>query len=195
MADTILNWFKTYESIAIWLEGIALLAIFIWDRIDSHQQHKQTLAQMEIMRNQALATETAANAANKNTKALINSERAWMLVDIGKLPPFDPDPNQLQFLWIFPTIKNCGKTVARIKRIRGFVKLIPEGQDLPIVPEYILGQGFDEQVDIVLPPDVPVQARLGVSGDEFTKVREGKFSLFVHGFIELFRRYIRRAEA
>jgi hypothetical protein len=115
---------------------------------------------------------------------LINSERAWVLVDIGKLPPFDPDPNLVQFLWIFPTIKNYGKTVARIKRVAGIVKLIPEGKKLPIVPEYILGQGFDQQIDTVLAPEVAMQPRLGISGDEMIKVRQGKLSLFVHGFIE-----------
>jgi hypothetical protein len=45
-------WLKTYESVAIWLEGVALVAIFIWDRIDSHQQHKETLAQMDVMQRQ-----------------------------------------------------------------------------------------------------------------------------------------------
>jgi hypothetical protein len=39
------------------------------------------------------------------------------------------------------------------------VKLIPEGEKLPVVPEYTLGQGFDEQIDIVLPPEVPMQPR------------------------------------
>src|SRR6266852_8833311 len=122
------SWLDSHQYLALWIEGIALLLIFSWDRWDSHQQYKQTLAQMTIMQNQARATETAAHASSKSAEALINSERACMLVDIGKLPPFDPDPSHLQFLWIFPTIKNCGKTVARIKKIRGIVKLIPEGQ-------------------------------------------------------------------
>jgi hypothetical protein len=125
-------------------------------------------------------------AINRQTTTAQNSERAWVLVDIGKLPPFKSDPNQLQILWIFPTIKNYGRTVARIKRVAGIVKLIPEGQNLPVVPEYILGQGFDDKIDIVLPPEVPIQPRLSVSGDEFLEVQKGKFSLFVHGFIEYF---------
>ena len=134
----------------------------------------------------AIATIVLALYAVRQTEALINSERAWILVDIGKLPPFNADRNEVQVLWIFPTIKNYGKTVARITRIVGIVKLVPEGQDLPVVPEYILGQGFDERIDTVLPPEVPIQPRLGVSGDEFISVREGKSSLFIHGFIEYF---------
>jgi hypothetical protein len=76
------DWLKTHESVAIWIEGIALLAIFIWDRVDASQQHKQTLAQMEIMENQARATETAALAASKSVEALINSERAWIIAEL-----------------------------------------------------------------------------------------------------------------
>jgi hypothetical protein len=115
-----------------------------------------------------------------------NSERAWVLVDIGKLPPFKPDPNKLEILWVFPTIKNYGKAVARITRVAGIVKLIPEGEKLPIVPEYIVGQGFDEKIDTVLPPEVPLQPRLAIGGDELIEVQKGKRALFVHGFIEYF---------
>lgn len=82
MVETVINWLKTYEFIAIWLEGIALVAIFVWDRLDSRKQHEETLAQMEIMRGQARATETAANAATKSAEALINSERAWVIAEL-----------------------------------------------------------------------------------------------------------------
>jgi hypothetical protein len=109
-----------------------------------------------------------------------------VLVDIGKPPPFDPDVNKLEFLWIFPTMKNYGRTVARIKRVAGIIKLIPAGEQLPETPEYIVGQGFDEKIDAVLPPEVPMQPRLGVSGDEWIQIRQGTLSLFVYGFIEYF---------
>src|SRR2546423_1610298 len=53
------NWFDSHQYFALWLEGIALLAIFIWDRIDASQQHKQTLAQMSIWRKQIHADRVA----------------------------------------------------------------------------------------------------------------------------------------
>ena len=46
------SWLETHEFVAIWLEGIALVAIFIWHRIDSHHQHKETLAQMDVTQRQ-----------------------------------------------------------------------------------------------------------------------------------------------
>jgi hypothetical protein len=50
--EGLIPWLQTHEFVAIWLEGIALLAIFIWDRIDSHQNHKETLAQIDVSQRQ-----------------------------------------------------------------------------------------------------------------------------------------------
>lgn len=82
LIPSILNFLNSYQYLALWLEGLALVLIFVWDRIEASQQHKQTLAQMGIMRNQTSATETAANAANKSAEALINSERAWLIAEL-----------------------------------------------------------------------------------------------------------------
>lgn len=172
-----MNWAK--NILAPLITNWPLVGVAVWGIIVA-------IRTLRVLREQTEATRIAAEAAKASADALINSERAWVLVDIGRVPPFKPDPNQLQILWIFPTIKNYGKAVARIKRVAGIVKLIPEGQSLPVVPEYSPGQGFDDQIDIVLPPEVPMRPRLSVSGDEFIKVQNGKVSLFVHGFIEYF---------
>ena len=42
------DWFKRNEHVALWLEGIALILIFVWDRLDAQAEHKETLAQIEI---------------------------------------------------------------------------------------------------------------------------------------------------
>ncbi len=75
MWETFSTWLRKYESIAIWLEGIALVAIFILDwkqrkeqRKDREEQHKETLAQLNVSQAQA--------------DALVNSERAWVMVDV-----------------------------------------------------------------------------------------------------------------
>ena len=68
MWEEFLTWLTRYESVAIWLEGIALVLIFVWDRIDSRHQHRETLAQLAVSQKQA--------------DALINSERAWVMVTV-----------------------------------------------------------------------------------------------------------------
>ena len=72
MLNALLNWFKTYEFIAIWLEGIALVAIFILDwrerrdqRTDREQQHKETLAQLQVSQKQLEASLEQVEASHK----------------------------------------------------------------------------------------------------------------------------------
>src|SRR5882762_2731268 len=57
MFETIINWFRTYEFIAIWLEGIALGAIFIWDRVDSGGQETHAIAQLKASQDQVEAAQ------------------------------------------------------------------------------------------------------------------------------------------
>jgi hypothetical protein len=180
----VFHWLQTNEPIAIWLEGLALVAIFGLELAEykrqgreRREQHEESAAQMKIAR-------ASADAAKASADAVLNSERAWVLVAIGPLPNFNPTPDSVEILWVYPTLQNHGKTPARIKRIAGVVKLIPPGQQLPEMPEYPKGQGLDDVLDIVLPPEVPLQPRLGISGQEFIEVRNGKQSLYVHGFVE-----------
>jgi hypothetical protein len=64
MFETILNWFKTNESIGIWVEAIALVAIFILDfmerkdqRKEREGQHKENLAQLQVSQDQVEAAQ------------------------------------------------------------------------------------------------------------------------------------------
>jgi hypothetical protein len=71
-----LEWFRNHEYVAIWLEGIALVAIFVWDRLDSRSEHRETLAQLEVSRANASTGKASADA-------LMNAERAWVLAELG----------------------------------------------------------------------------------------------------------------
>jgi len=70
--STILTWLRTNEqSLAIWVEGFALVAIFLLELkeykrqgVDRKEQHEESAAQLKIMQSQA--------------DALVNSERAWI---------------------------------------------------------------------------------------------------------------------
>jgi hypothetical protein len=64
-------WFSNHEWFAIWLEGIALVLIFIWDRIDAYHQHKHTEEQL----NAAIA---AAEAAKKSADLSAAIQRPHM---------------------------------------------------------------------------------------------------------------------
>lgn len=67
------KWLKDYESVAIWLEGVALVLIFVWDRLDSRSQHKETLRQLAITEKQAEAAKQSADAAKLSAEATMES--------------------------------------------------------------------------------------------------------------------------
>ena len=53
------DWIKASEPLALWVEGLALVAIFIWDRKDAKDQHEETLEQHAIWRRQIHADRVA----------------------------------------------------------------------------------------------------------------------------------------
>ena len=123
-------WLRTNEqSVAVWLEGLALVAIFglelkeYWrqgrDRID---QHQETLKQLEIMQAHADATKGAAEAARISAQAVLNSERAWIEIKLG--PPVQSDywdysqSNSTDLFECSIEIENHGRTVARIESLQ-----------------------------------------------------------------------------
>src|SRR5260221_14632720 len=87
------EWLLAHEqSLAVWIEGGALVAIF-WlelkeyrrQGVDRAEQHRETLKQFEIMESHAIAAKDNAEAARITAQALLNSERAWIEIELG--PP------------------------------------------------------------------------------------------------------------
>ena len=56
MWSAFLDWLTKYEAFAIWLEGIALLLIFIWDRKDAGEAREESTKQLAVSRDQVEAT-------------------------------------------------------------------------------------------------------------------------------------------
>jgi hypothetical protein len=131
----------------------------------------------------AIAARANAETAKANTKAVINSERAWVLADnIGKLPEFTPTTNKLEILWIHVPIKNFGKTVARITRIFGLalIKKMDDPLPLPQEPEY----AGPRTCDIVLPPNATYRLDVGVGTFNLTGVKQGMDTFYIYGFVD-----------
>jgi hypothetical protein len=131
---------------------------------------------------QAKKTADAAEATEKNVEAVLNSSRAWILVDPGVIPDdFEPDPNLIAFLEIRPIIKNYGKTPAKITRMGISQVNLPTNDKLPPEPT----DQHVQSADIVLPPDLPIQPlKLMIAQTDFIEVRRGDPLLYVHGFVD-----------
>lgn len=135
--STVFAWLAAHEqSLAIWLEGLALVAIFGLELKEYKrqgreriEQREESVAQMTIMQSQADATRDSAIAAKEaaevariSAQAVLNSERAWIEIKLG--PPvqsdywdYDQSPNTDVFQCSIQ-IENHGRTLARIESIR-----------------------------------------------------------------------------
>ena|ERR1700722_2305623 len=90
-----LDWLRRNESVALWLEGIALVLIFIWDRKDRKQDHAETIEQMKVMSASAQAAQKSAEVTEASLKLQkvameqwIDTE-AWSATSSGYIPPGD----------------------------------------------------------------------------------------------------------
>jgi hypothetical protein len=90
--STLFCWLQAHESLAVWIEGFALVAIFFWDRLDNRSAHKETLKQMAIMQSQADAAKDAAEAAKANAEAarlnaqvVLDTERPLIVMSVEPL--------------------------------------------------------------------------------------------------------------
>ncbi len=56
MCSAFFDWLSKYEAVAIWLEGIALMLIFAWDRKDAREARDESIKQLGVSRDQVEAT-------------------------------------------------------------------------------------------------------------------------------------------
>jgi hypothetical protein len=109
----------------------------------------------------------------------IDSERAWILVEIGEIQP--TLRTDLQSIWLTPIVKNYGKTSGRIQRVSATSRTVSSLDALPAVPEY----GKENSFDFILAPSVPIRPMTVVlPGRELQNVVEGKNHVCIYGFID-----------
>lgn len=124
----------------------------------------------------------------ENANALLNSERARLLVTIGPLPAFTIDPNKVQIMWLHPTVQNHGKTPATITKMRLRAHQVSSVDGLPEEPIYDIAgnreiRRFDGET--LFPPNVTVSPlSAGVDARDFVPIRQGTSILYLYGIVE-----------
>lgn len=148
-----MDWLRTHEFIAIWLEGIALLLIFVWDRLDRRKQHRETLAQLGVSQKQVETAQNNAAAARASAASLIHTERAWVMAELGW-----PEKSVLHVVRsaskseaegpvervttsVELTCRNEGRSPAWIDNVYGHLEILPAGSPLGS-PNRSDGQNF-----------------------------------------------------
>ena len=110
-------------------------------------------------------------------------ERAWVSAEIGQLPELSADVARIAILYILPTFKNSGRTVARIKKIAVRQHQISKAGKLPLEPEY----SGEHIFDFMLPPEKPIQmasGNIGLTQEEWLKINRDEVALYVYGYVD-----------
>jgi hypothetical protein len=171
--SAVFHWLQANESLAIWLEGVALVAIFGLELAEykrqgqeRKEQHDESAAQMKIARD-------AADAARTSADAVLNSERAWVTVKPYHWSPElratwqpgdDPVPSgemPAEVPLFSAQLCNSGKTPAQIDEVA--VRYLYVKQSLSVLPEVPEHGIFSPQNGYLLVPndnDFVVQVRL-----------------------------------
>lgn len=141
------EWLKCHEYLAIWLEGIALVLIFVWDRIDSRSQHRETLQQLAISEKTANAAKMSAEVTLESVKLQRVAMEQW--IDTGEWAVFGSgyipkDTTESSFNFAFHVTNPT-----KFKLVLNSVDVWVDGQpidrpidaDMPLAPdEYALVQ-------------------------------------------------------
>ncbi len=173
----VFHWLRTHEqSLAIWLEGIALVAIFVLELkeyrrqgSEREEQHKESVAQMAIMQSQA--------------DALVNSERAWVTLEGITTNMVAKVDNTINVVVAF---KNYGKTPAWI--VESSLRFVMER---PHLLEQRIAYGESALPAIrPLPPGQPftlirhLEPAATLGGKDWDLVLNGEVSFFLYGFVK-----------
>jgi hypothetical protein len=185
------------EAIGIVVEAVALVAIFFLDwreyrrqGKDREEQHKETLAQMQVMQRQADAANASAEAAKQNTNLLIDRERARLFVEADKEVFADPLPlpNVKPTLRVKLRIQFHGFTPAFVTETRAntficssyadFCKM--NGNLVPMELPKVVSSSPDPPLEryVMFFPD------LYPTEEQIVGVQKGNMSLYVRGFIK-----------
>lgn len=137
----------------------------------------------------ALAQQSA-NAASSNAAAFVNSERAWVQVEVIGDPHWVKDPGGSSKIWFRPLLKNFGRTPATIEFmvVRPHLMLrdaiFPEPPLLPHEPDYAYPESAFTDRHAFLPPAMGIYPlAIAISDTDFEAVKQREKFLYIYGQI------------
>ncbi len=212
MWETFSTWLHKYESIAIWLEGIALVLILALDwweyrkqGADRTEQHKESNLQMAIMqshadatRENAIAAKDGAEAAKANAEAarlnaeaakemlelIISKEWARIRVELKKL---DLSVGGYLLSTVEYTVRLYGSTEARIIESGAEAYVHSSAEPSATKSSYVPPMALDQ----ALTPQSPVVGKftflspaMKLEKGDVDKINERKSFVHFRGFIK-----------
>ncbi len=122
--SAVFDWLgRNEQSLAIWLEGLALVAIFWLELKEYKRQGRERVERQHELAAEMKIARDSARAAKASADALLNSERAWIEISLAPLKKDqwnldDDDVVVHDFFACSIQIKNHGRTLARIESVQ-----------------------------------------------------------------------------
>jgi hypothetical protein len=132
----------------------------------------------------AIAAREAANAATLNAKVISDAERAYVKMS-------HPRPGIKQFdeasghIWFTISVKNYGRTPAKITDVIVKPIVVPHGDALPAEPDYSVDNWAGPLRAFLVTNDEFFDSRFyRISADDAQKVKDLIFDLYMIGFVD-----------
>jgi hypothetical protein len=150
------------------------------------------LKQSRLMGGSLRATEKAADAALLNAQAVMNAERAWMVVKgVDGRPLNTNSETGLQTALLSIAFENRGRSPAFLLEYAWKLDSLPVGESLPAVPPptsaYYVSGSTEDPDGFPLAPDAPYTMRNlggGVVIPEPQLVAKGEVIMWLHGWVK-----------
>lgn len=133
-------------------------------------------------------------AISRQTAALMNAERALVIVTMHPIPDISPDLNRLEMFSIAPVFKNCGKTTATIISAKARAHILNRGEELAGEPVYT-GEVKEVHGRVPLPPTIYIQPiSTLIDSSQFPAIYREETVLYIYGLVEYLDAFERRHE-
>jgi len=140
------------------------------------------LRSLKILQLQTRAAMKAATAANTSAHAVIDGDRAWMIAQMGGMPPFDPKKTDVIYRLVC-RVQNIGKTPGFLTQSAQGHRLTADKETLPDTPAFdnpFLYAGRGQ----IVPTNTNATLVFYLTPEQTKAVHAGKLMLWVYGLVE-----------
>jgi hypothetical protein len=132
----------------------------------------------------------SAEAASLNAFTLVNSERAWVQVEVIGDPRWVKTAEGSSMLWFRPLLKNFGRTPATVEFMVVRPHLLPRDENfpeppqLPLEPDYVSLQSALTDRQGFVPPMMGINPlAIGITDADFELMKKRERFLYIYGQI------------
>lgn len=120
----IVDWLTKYEPVAVWLEGIALLALLGVELWNGHKDRQETVEQLKLAQDQIRASQNA-------ERAWVMTELVWQEQNALKVAQTTSDGQTYKTsVMVRLHCRNSGRSPAWVEKIVGYCEIVDKPKNV-----------------------------------------------------------------